>query len=82
MADRNSFLLFGNGVAQFLAYLAALLEVGVREWVGWGRGGVSGIGDGWLVGLGLVLVVVGQGARSMAMREAGTNFNHLGELDG
>lgn len=86
-ADKTSFLIVANGAAQGIAYVVALIEVLVRE-VGRARGWWDGMwewlawaGSGWAVALGLVLVVVGQGARSMAMREAGASFNHLGRLD-
>lgn len=96
MADRNSFLIIGNGVAQPAAYVVAVVEVLVREvlggWFGWRWGGKERLGawvDGRLpaglssgglcLAMGLLLVVVGQLARSMAMREAGRSFNHLGE---
>jgi hypothetical protein len=96
MADRNSFLIVGNGIAQPCAYAVAVGEVLIREWLFWGPGrdggkGVSQWVDGrtglpggttrvlFLVG-GLVMIIVGQAARSMAMREAGASFNHLGEF--
>lgn len=94
VADRTSFLIVANGVAQGSAYLVALLEVGVREvgrrrgwWLGWSwfeswgaEGVLPSVSTGWVVGMGLALIVLGQTARSMAMREAGASFNHLGEF--
>jgi len=35
------------------------------------------ISSSWTLGLGLLLVVLGQGVRSAAMATAGTNFNHV-----
>lgn len=52
------------------------------EWLVWGKGGkgwkgewISGGGRLWIVGV--VLMLVGQVARSLAMIHAGTNFSHL-----
>lgn len=83
-ADRTSFLIVANGVAQGVAYAVALMEVGARELgrsKGWWEGSgtwLGLVGPGWAVAVGMLLVVVGQGARSLAMREAGASFNHLG----
>ncbi|KPI39299.1 Protein-S-isoprenylcysteine O-methyltransferase [Cyphellophora attinorum] len=93
MADRNSFLIVGNGIAQPCAYAVAMGEFVLREilfkgrsWVDSTRslewaGGLFGLPRGGtrllMLVSGLVLIVIGQVARSMAMREAGASFNHL-----
>ncbi|ETN39558.1 uncharacterized protein HMPREF1541_05784 [Cyphellophora europaea CBS 101466] len=84
MADRSSFLIVGNGAAQGCAYLVALVEVAVRELVkgkGWWSGKWEGVfiivPNGTVTVIGMGLIVLGQMARSMAMREAGASFNHL-----
>jgi protein-S-isoprenylcysteine O-methyltransferase len=86
LADKSSFLIVSNGVAQGVAYAVALVEAGVREvgwrrsWWGFAEGRAWMVGEqAWVLVSGLLLVGVGQGARSLAMREAGTSFNHLGE---
>jgi protein-S-isoprenylcysteine O-methyltransferase len=87
VADRTSFLIVGNGLAQAAAYVVALIEVGVKLALchyGWAKSAtclglnVNSTFEGLSVIAGLVLIVVGQLSRSMAMMEAGTSFNHLG----
>lgn len=51
------------------------------EWLVWGKGGKGWKGE-WTSGgglwiVGVVLMLVGQVARSLAMIHAGTNFSHL-----
>jgi protein-S-isoprenylcysteine O-methyltransferase len=88
LADRTSFLIVGNGLAQTAAYAVALLEVGVKMALchyGWMRNATClGIENHRTLGsvsvcTGFFLIAVGQLSRSMAMMEAGTSFNHLGE---
>lgn len=73
-AQASSFLLFSNGVAYNVAHMLATVEIlasalllpAYRRWMT----------NAWTVGLGFVLVLLGQTVRSVAMAQAGTNFNH------
>ncbi|CUS09885.1 unnamed protein product [Tuber aestivum] len=77
-AKVSSYLLTNNGMAYNLAHTAAFTE-GLLEWLVWGRGegwkGEWASGRLWIVGV--VLILGGQVARSLAMVHAGTNFSHL-----
>ncbi|KAI9853025.1 MAG: hypothetical protein M1838_002804 [Thelocarpon superellum] len=73
----SSFLLTSNGAAYKLAHTAALVECLTRNflfpqttWFGPVRPNVT-------TSLGLILIVVGQTTRSLAMAQAGSNFNHM-----
>lgn len=75
-ARTDSFILTSNGSSYQLAHTAACVEylleavlLGAR----WKTG--AGVG-GWGVPVGLTLIVMGQAVRSLAMRDAGSNFSH------
>ncbi|RDA92828.1 hypothetical protein CP533_2861 [Ophiocordyceps camponoti-saundersi (nom. inval.)] len=72
----DSFLLTANWPSYAVAHLAAFTEAALvgfffprRDWAPFHSGS-------FLVGLGLVLVILGQAVRSVAMLHAGTSFNH------
>lgn len=76
-AKVSSFLLSQNGSAYNIAHTAAMLECLVttvlfphRSWL------PSRVSTG-LVCMGLLMIILGQGVRSGAMIQAGTNFNHV-----
>lgn len=88
-AKVSSFLLFNNGRAYNIAHSAAILEVVIRHnltiyglwplgsmprWMSMSLGGML---LSIPVLMGILLVVVGQSFRSLAMKQAGTSFNHL-----
>lgn len=89
-AKVSSFLLFNNGAAYNIAHSAAMCEILLRYWLV-KRGTFDGMmlasistgedlmsfSPAFLPILGLVLIVVGQTFRSLAMRQAGTSFNHI-----
>ncbi|EEH17166.1 hypothetical protein PABG_07253 [Paracoccidioides brasiliensis Pb03] len=79
-ASISAFLLSSNGAAYNLAHTSALAEcllsrlflpVRYIRWTSMAFGGVK-----VQIGLGLIFMVVGQIVRSLAMRQAGTNFTH------
>lgn len=72
-AQVSSFLL-RNGNAQDIAFLAAFLECSITSmfFPGW----QSRFAHSFLMVAGAILLLVGQFARSAAMVQAGTNFNH------
>ena len=74
LAKPESFLLTQNGAAYNAANMLALLETVVVHWSGLGLG--YWWSSGFLIALGLGIMVVGQSARSVAMAHAGTSFNH------
>lgn len=88
-AKVSSFLLFTNGRAYNIAHTAAILETLVRFWFTTGGGvdwsptststyGNSGLSDFSVSVIGgSCLILLGQGIRSMAMKQAGTSFNHV-----
>ncbi|WPH02865.1 Hypothetical protein R9X50_00573300 [Acrodontium crateriforme] len=70
----SSFLLFNNGTAYNIAHSLAASEIVIsyflpsyQSWL---------VYPPWTVGFGATLIVVGQTVRSVAMAQAGTNFNH------
>lgn len=88
-AKVSSFLLFTNGRAYNIAHTAAILETLIRFWfttgigVDWSTASTSMYGTSGLSAFsvsvigGGCLIVLGQGIRSMAMKQAGTSFNHV-----
>ncbi|KAI4245995.1 MAG: hypothetical protein L6R40_002211 [Gallowayella cf. fulva] len=89
-ATLSAFLLTGNGTAYHVAHTLAFLECVFRnylapryypDWILLQRASAlvtaeRGARAAWLI-LGLVMLVLGQGIRTLAMAHAGTNFNHL-----
>ncbi|KZZ95884.1 Isoprenylcysteine carboxyl methyltransferase [Moelleriella libera RCEF 2490] len=74
-ANTSAFLLSSNWPAYQAAHLAACVECLVRH--AWLRYELPLRLDALAVALGLVLVVMGQAVRSLAMLHAGTSFNHM-----
>lgn len=70
----SSFLLYNNGKAYVVAHCSATLEVIVSSFFPRYQAALV-----WspTIAIGLLLVVVGQVVRSIAMATAGTNFNHI-----
>lgn len=73
-ASVSSFLLFNNGLAYQAAHGTALLEAIVTSLLfpAW----QSRFSHVWIQVPGLMLIILGQFARSAAMATAGANFNH------
>ncbi|KAK4623669.1 Isoprenylcysteine O-methyltransferase [Fulvia fulva] len=70
----SSFLLFSNGAAYNIAHSCATLEIVVSQFFPvYQKTGVYAI----TILAGVVLVLVGQVVRTIAMCQAGTNFNHI-----
>ena len=69
----SSFLLYSNGRAYNLANLFAVIEAVISSFVPSYR---TFLKNEYTMAIGCVLVVVGQVVRSVAMSQAGTNFNH------
>lgn len=79
-ANISAFLLTTNGSAYNIAHTFAFAECLVTYFFHPGPWSVTvdkAFGPAVQVSLGLVMMVVGQLARSLAMIEAGTNFNHV-----
>jgi protein-S-isoprenylcysteine O-methyltransferase len=88
-AKVSSYLLSANGSAYNIAHTAAMTEVLVRHWLyssykpSWLRLPFSipqmlPTVPSWVpVTMGLILIVMGQCARTAAMAEAGKSFNHI-----
>ena len=87
-AKVSSFLLFNNGRAYNIAHTTAVIEVLLRYWFLPSRYptvvSASKVVAGnlqWLPSipmlLGIALVILGQVFRSLAMKQAGTSFNHI-----
>ena len=72
-AQASSFLLFSNGVAYNVAHSLATLEIVVSAVFPWYQ---SLLVTPYTILVGLTLVLLGQSARTLAMAQAGTNFNH------
>ncbi|KAH7117882.1 prenyl cysteine carboxyl methyltransferase-like protein Ste14 [Dendryphion nanum] len=72
-AKTGSFLLT-NGSQYRRAHSLALVETLITSYFfpGW----QARVNPPWIIALGIVLILVGQVARSLAMVQAGTNFNH------
>ena len=88
-ASISSFLLSSNGMGYAAAHTSAMVELLVRHWLSsayvpiWLTLPFSiprlfpSIPTSVAIGLGMILIVVGQLVRSAAMRTARTNFNHI-----
>ncbi|KAF1812583.1 protein-S-isoprenylcysteine O-methyltransferase [Eremomyces bilateralis CBS 781.70] len=74
-AEVSSFLLFTNGKAYQASHLSAFLETVITAWFfpDW----QDHFSRPALQILGLACVIIGQTVRSVAMVQAGTNFNHI-----
>lgn len=70
----SSFLLFSNGTAYNIAHSFAIIEILISNYIfpSYQARYVNFI----TITIGLFLVIFGQGARTLAMATAGTNFNH------
>jgi protein-S-isoprenylcysteine O-methyltransferase len=75
-AELDAFLLTSNGSAYNMAHALAAVETTVTHSIFAYPTLLSPQWDVVRLGVGLVLLVVGQVARSTAMAQAGTNFNH------
>nr|POE59370.1 protein-s-isoprenylcysteine o-methyltransferase [Quercus suber] len=73
-ARSSSFLIFSNGRQYTIAHSCAMLEICVSSFLPAYQQRFVWLP--WTMVLGLVLVLVGQATRSIAMAQAGTNFNH------
>lgn len=71
----SSFLLFNNGAHYALAHSAASVEIIVSNFSPNYQAAL--VYHPFTVAAGLILVIVGQTVRSIAMKQAGTNFNHI-----
>jgi protein-S-isoprenylcysteine O-methyltransferase len=77
-ANTSAYLLTSNGSAYNIAHSSAMLEFLISQYFGFS------IADAWVpqryknvpLTLGVLLVLVGQTTRSLAMAQAGTSFNH------
>ncbi|KAJ9654014.1 farnesyl cysteine-carboxyl methyltransferase [Neophaeococcomyces mojaviensis] len=88
-AKVSSFLLFNNGRAYNIAHSAAVTEIVIRYTLnsyGYLRltslpalsfSPLDGLSISIPVSLGVVFILVGQTFRSLAMKQAGTSFNHM-----
>lgn len=88
-AKVSSFLLSANGSAYNIAHTAALTELLIRSWLqsdfkpSWLRFHFElpalfpSIPMAIPVGIGIILVIIGQYVRTAAMAEAGQSFNHI-----
>lgn len=88
-AKVSSFLLFNNGRAYNIAHATAILEVLLRHWLTSNgdlavtilpetvERSLQRLPVSISVVLGIVLVGMGQIFRSLAMKQAGTSFNHI-----
>lgn len=72
-----SFLVFNNGRAYNIAHTAAMLEVIFRYYFHLDRYLRVTSAGATLPAVGLLLIVLGQVFRSLAMKQAGTSFNHI-----
>ncbi|KAI9843632.1 MAG: hypothetical protein M1837_006214 [Sclerophora amabilis] len=84
-ATVSAFLLSSNGSAYNVAHSAALCEFLLTHYFLSSSGGTTSGSHGlfsttthtYVTDLGLLLMILGQGTRSMAMAQAGQNFNHV-----
>ena len=73
-ATSESFLLWGNGAAYWLAQATGILELVLRR--AWPKLNVTAFGKTRFA-MGLAMMVLGQLVRSTAMCQAGVSFSHL-----
>lgn len=74
-ARASSFLLYNNGIHYAAAHASASIEIIVSNFF---PAYQAALGFYSLpLAAGLILVIVGQTVRSIAMKQAGTNFNHI-----
>jgi protein-S-isoprenylcysteine O-methyltransferase len=71
----ESFLLT-NGSQYRMAHTIALIETTITSAVPFLSAWQARINPALIIALGIVMIVIGQVVRSMAMAQAGTNFNH------
>jgi len=76
-AQISSFLLSQNGSAYTIAHTAAFLECLLTNLLFPTRSWLPPRVNTLLLSFGLVLILLGQAIRSIAMISAGTNFNHI-----
>jgi protein-S-isoprenylcysteine O-methyltransferase len=76
LAHVDAFLLSSNGVAYNAAHTVAFLETTLTHGFGIYRDILPASVKPLVLLLGFTMIVVGQATRSVAMAEAGTNFNH------
>lgn len=88
-AKVSSFLLFNNGMAYNVAHTTAMVEILVRYWLqsnGYLKFAfapqilseiMASLPGSWAAVAGISLVILGQTFRSLAMKQAGTSFNHI-----
>lgn len=72
-ARASSFLLFNNGTAYNVAHSLATLEIIISKFF---SGYQEYFVSKYSIAAGIILILVGQVVRSVAMAQAGTNFNH------
>lgn len=82
-ATVGSFLLTANWPSYAIAHTVALVECALvsflwptRDWAGWVTAGLVPGAGRFLLTLGLLLVLVGQTIRTVAMIQCGMSFNH------
>lgn len=76
-AQISSFLLSQNGSAYNIAHTAAMLECLVTNVIFPNRSWAPRLVSTALIIAGLAMIAAGQCVRSIAMAQAGTNFNHI-----
>ncbi|KAK5174625.1 farnesyl cysteine-carboxyl methyltransferase [Saxophila tyrrhenica] len=72
-ARASSFLLWSNGVAYNVAHTLATVEIIASAFIPWYQ---QSFVNAYTIALGVGLVALGQSVRTLAMAQAGTNFNH------
>jgi protein-S-isoprenylcysteine O-methyltransferase len=83
-ADVSAFLLSSNGIAYNVAHGSAMAECLLSHWLA-----PNGyLPDHWTIppspiitGIGMVLMLIGQTVRTLAMAQAGSNFNHTVQVE-
>jgi protein-S-isoprenylcysteine O-methyltransferase len=73
----SSFLLFTNGKAYNIAHTVATAEILLSTLVLPETYRELLVYPPWTLAAGVALILLGQGVRSIAMKQAGTNFNHV-----
>jgi protein-S-isoprenylcysteine O-methyltransferase len=73
-ARASSYLLYSNGTAYNVAHALATIEIITSYFIPHYQ---SLLVNGLTISVGIILILVGQTVRSMAMAQAGTNFSHL-----